>query len=357
MVSLHDQYSGSDSQWPYRNHKLGAAGEPIHVPGVINPPPASNIAFGKPTDPKNYSAQDCCTIEPQHPSYSYDTLVNTAESGYHRSKKKLGAVPDGVAVIPESLLDRGFGIGTRSGESVGAIVQRTLCDTPLDARLKAAYQTQRNYNWKSPGINPITHTFGVPGGLKIDHVTGIMNYDHSSRVVETAVDRAVHNRILPDPDPLDPKPSIIAHTKRADQLTITRDPSELPPAGLATRSDDFTIGDTFGTMGLMTSVDADYDPRPKTFNIADHITHGIKTPPNPFPNPLFGPGRYAQLGLTDEDFLKLRDRQHVIPIMVLALALSETEARDIFDAVAGRLGRDLISVAEFHDEFKRLTFK
>jgi hypothetical protein len=69
-----------------------------------------------------------------------------------------------------------------------------------------------------------------------------------------------------------------------------------------------------------------------------------------------GPGKYSSLGLTDEDFLKLRPRAQVIPVMVTALALPEQEAGKIFDAVARNEGRNEISVAEFHNEFKRISY-
>jgi hypothetical protein len=184
-----------------------------------------------------------------------------------------------------------------------------------------------------------------------------MRWNDDTEVVDTAVDRATHTVILPDPNPLNPRPSIAAHTMRADQLRDTRDPSERAPAGFVPRAADFNIGDTFAGIGLMDSKDADFTARPRQFNQADDIRHGIPTPPNPFPNPLYGPGRYIHLGLTDEEFMKLRDKAHIVPVMVTALAITENEAYAIFDAVAHREGRDLVSVAEFHEEFKRITYK
>jgi hypothetical protein len=335
---------------------LGEAGKSLHVPGVIHPPVASNLAFGDKTAPKNYSAGDCFHCDPDHESAGYAKMVETSESGYHRSKQKLGQVPDGVAVIPQSLLNRGFGVSTHFGETAGEVVQGTLCDVPRNPTLAIGYQTRRNYDWHSARINPISHTFGDPGDLNIDHLTTVMNWDKSTNIVDTAVDRAVHDVILPDPSPLDPQPSIVAHTMRADQLRDVRDPSERPPAGLVPRAGEFHIGDTFMGIGLMDAADVDYTTKPREYNQADEITHGIRTTPNPFPNPLRGPGRYANLGLTDEEFIRLRDKLHIIPVMVTALALSEEEAGDIFDAVASRERRTLISVAEFHDEFKRRTY-
>jgi hypothetical protein len=357
LYSLYDDYTGPECQVPYRNHKLGNAGEPIHTVGVITQPFLSNLAFGKPTDPKNGSTGHCLQFEPEQASPGYEAMVQTSESRYHRSKAKLGQVPDGVAVIPESLLQAGFGISTRFGETSGEIVQGTLCDTPLNPRVATAYQTRRNYDWQSARINPITHTFGDRGDLNIDHLTAVMNWDNSTSIVGTAVDRANHNAILPDPSPLDPAPSLIAHTMRADQLRDTRDPSERPPAGAVPRSGEFHIGDALTGMGLMTSVDTDYQAKPREYSAADDIAHGIRTAPNPFPNPVRGPGRYANLGLTDEEFLKLRDKAHIVPVMVTALALDPEEAGRIFDAVAEQQGRKLISVAEFHEEFKHISYQ
>jgi hypothetical protein len=357
LYSLYDDYTGPESQVPYRNHKLGEAGEPLHTPGVITQPFPSNIAFGKPTEPKNGSTAHCLEFEPPHASSGHESMVQTSESRYHRSKAKLGRVPDGVAVIPESLLANGFGISTRFSETAGEIVQGTLCDTPLNPKVATAYQTRRNYDWQSARINPISHTFGDRGDLNIDHLTTVMNWDNSTSIVDTAVDRANHDAILQDPSPLDPGPSTIAHTMRADQLRDTRDPSERPPAGAVPRSGEFHIGDTFTGMGLVTTIDSDYQAKPREYTAADEIAHGIRTPPNPFPNPLRGPGRYANLGLTDEEFMKLRDKAHIVPVVVTALALEQEEAEKIFDVVAKEQRRSLISVAEFHEEFKRISYQ
>jgi hypothetical protein len=163
--------------------------------------------------------------------------------------------------------------------------------------------------------------------------------------------------VLPEPDPLDPRPLAAAHAMRADQLRDTRDVAERAPAGAAPRGGEFGVGDTFAGMGLMDALDADFRQRPRQFSRADDARHGVPTPPNPFPNPLYGPGRYSQLGLTDEEFARLRDRAHVVPVMVTALALSEADAGAIFDAVAAREGRQLISVAEFHEQFKRVAYR
>jgi hypothetical protein len=357
MISFHDEYSGPDVQVPYRNHKLGDAGAPLHQPGIIPPPVPSNIAFGKATEPKNGSVFDLTHPEPEHATQGSEKVLDVSESQYHRSKHKLGAVPDGVAVIPPALMSRGFGINTRLGEGVGAVVQGTLMDIPLNPTLGIGYQTSRDYDWHSARVNPVTHTFGIKGTSRIDHVTAIMNYDKSTSIVDTAVDRATFNCILPDPSPLNPAPSITAHTMRHDRLRDIRDPSERPPAGIATLAREFTIGDTFAGEGLITSKDADYQPTPRNYNPADEIRHGIRTTPNPFPNPLCGPGKYSKLGLSDEDFMKLRDKAHIVPIMVIALALSKEEAGEIFDTLAARYNRNVISVSEFHEEFKRLSYQ
>jgi hypothetical protein len=296
-------------------------------------------------------------IEPDHASAAYDTMVNCSEAQFQRTKRKLGQVPDGVAIVPERTLESGFGISTKFSETLGAVVQGTLCDTPLNPRVATSYQTNRDYDWRLARVNPQTHRFGRRGEARRDHITSLMQWDGTSHVVETAVDRANHDAVQPDPNPLNPRPSIVAHTMRADQLRDTRDVSERAPAGFVPRSGEFNIGDTFGGMGLMDSLDADFRPRPRQFNRCDDIRHGVPTPPNPFPNPLYGPGKYAQLGLTNEEFAKLRDRATVVPVMVTALALGEEEAGRIFDVVAAREGRQLISVAEFHDEFKRMAYR
>lgn len=245
----------------------------------------------------------------------------------------------------------GFGISTRFGESAGAVVQDTLQDEPLDPTRKAGYQTNRNYTWDR--VNPVTHSFGIVGvNGNVDHLTEVMSYDNSTKIVGTAVDRYENGAILPDPNPLTMKQDLQAHTMRADQLRVKRDPASRPPAGISTNPGDFSIGDTFAGMGCMDSFDNDYSAKAHEYNPAIEITHGIPTKPNPFPNPLAGAGRYINLGLRDEDFLKLRDKQHVVPVMVAALALTEEEADAIFDAVAQREHRNMISVSEFHEEFR-----
>jgi hypothetical protein len=357
MRSLHDEFAGPDCQVAYRSHKLGEPGAPLHQTGIINPPVAANIGFGIPTTPKNYSAADCVRIEPDHASAGYDALVNASESQYHRTKHKLGQVPDGAAVVPDRVLERGFGVSTRFGETLGAIVQGTHTDLPANPKVAMQYQTNRDYDWQSARLNPTTHRFGDRNEPRMDHVTGIMRWDDGSAIVETAVDRANHSAVLPDPNPLNPGPSIAAHKMRGDQLRDVRDPSERAPAGFVPGGGEFHIGDTFLGIGLMDSLDADYRARPRQFNQADEIAHGIPTPPNPFPNPLYGPGKYSHLGLNDEEFIKLRDRAHIIPVMATALALGQKEAEEIYERVAGREGRNLISVAEFHDEFKRMSYR
>ena len=348
-----DEFQGSDTQWRYRSHQLGEPGGRLHVPGIINPDPPENIRFGIHTPEGAYTFKDCVKLEAEHPTAALNRLEEAREAGYHRSKQKLGQVPDGVAEISPEMMRRGFGIQTRYGESVAAVVQGTHSDIPRDPKLQTGYQTRRNYNWTT--MNPVTHTFGIVGTANIDHLNEIMVYDGETKIVETAVDRADHNAILQDPNPLNPKPDIIAHTMRADQLKDTRDPSERPPAGVSTRPGQFTIGDTFAGMGIMDSFDNDWQSKPRDYNPELDVVHGIPTRPNPFPNPLRGPGKYINLGLSDEDFLKLRDKQHIVPVMVTALALSEQEASDIFDAVARREHRNLISVSEFHQEFKKLS--
>jgi hypothetical protein len=299
---------------------------------------------------------DLTHAEPDHASLGSEKMLDVSESGYHRSKHKLGAVPDGVAEIPPAVMERGFGMKTSSGEGVCAVVQGTLTDTLRDPTKAVDYQTCRDYDWRSARCNPVTHRFGIKGTGNLDHVTAIMNYDRTTPIVETAVDRATFDCILPDPSPLDPGPSLKSHTMRHDQLRDVRDPSERAPAGMVTRASEFTIGDTFAGEGLIDTRDPDYRPTPRNYNRADDIRHGIRTTPNPFPNPLCGPGKYSKLGLSDEDFMKLRDKAHIVPIMVIALALTEEEAGEIFDTLAARFNRSVISVSEFHEEFKDLAY-
>jgi hypothetical protein len=218
--------------------------------------------------------------------------------------------------------------------------------------MRAAYQTNRNYNWASSGINPLTHTFGIRGSGNIDQVAGAMQTDTTTHLVTTAVDRADHGSIIPDPDPLDPRPRLMERTMVSSQLRPKPDPAQLPPAGVVSKASEFNIGDTFAGMGTMTSFDRDYLTVPREYHREELLTHGISTKPNAFPNPLHGPGRYVALGLSDEDFAMLRDKEHIVPVMVSALDLSDEEAGAIFDRCAERLGRDKISVSEFHEAFK-----
>jgi hypothetical protein len=71
-----------------------------------------------------------------------------------------------------------------------------------------------------------------------------------------------------------------------------------------------------------------------------------------FKGPPAGRGKYAHLGFENEEFLRLRDRTHIVPVMVEALEFGETEVEALFDRVADRFGRDTISAAEFYDEFR-----
>ncbi|OHT05734.1 hypothetical protein TRFO_26475 [Tritrichomonas foetus] len=350
-----DEYRGPDSQTLYRHRWLGEPGQRLHTPGIYNPDPPPNVAFGMRTPGQNSSTWECVHTEPVNTTQPYLKYMDKQEARYLRSKHKLGAVPDGVAEIPDELLKTGFGINTKFGESVGDIVQKTHQSIPLNKTLQTGYQTTRNYDWTNTGINPNIYTFGIQGESQIDHVTEIMNYDDSTKIVPTAVDRADHNAIVPDPDPVDPRPRTIMRTMVSTQIKDSRDPSERPPAGLSTRASEFTIGDTFAGMGAMDSHDPDYRPMPRDYRPEDDMVHGVPTKPNPFPNPLRGPGKYINLGLSDEDFLLLRDRAHIIPVMVQALCLSEEEANNMFDNVAQRCGRQKISVSEFYDYYRTLT--
>lgn len=354
-LTCDDEYHGPDTQTLYRHRWLGDPGQRLHTPGIYNPDPPANISFGIRTPGQNSTTCECVHTEPVNTTQSYLKYMDKQEEGYLRSKHKLGHVPDGVAQIPDELMKKGFGISTKFGESAGDIIQKTNQGLPSDITLQTGYQTNRHYNWNRTGINPITYTFGIKGESEIDHVTAVMNYDSSTKIVPTAVDRADHNEIVPDPDPIDPRPRTIMRTMVSSQLKDMRDPSERPPAGVSTRASEFTIGDTFAGMGTMDSYDPDYHPMPRDYHPEDDMVHGVPTKPNPFPNPLRGPGKYINLGLSDEDFLLLRDRAHVVPVMVQALCLSQEEADKMFDTVSSRLNRDKISISEFYDYYRTLS--
>jgi len=137
----------------------------------------------------------------------------------------------------------------------------------------------------------LTHTFGVVGSSQPDHIHEMLHEIHSKPIVPVAVDRADHNAILQDPSPLDPTPGLFAHTQRADQIRKKIDPADLPPAGLVTKTSEFTIGDTIAEMGCMDAHDVDYQEELKQAKltyaaIPDDIVFGVPTKPNPFPNPL-----------------------------------------------------------------------
>jgi hypothetical protein len=145
---------------------------------------------------------------------------------------------------------------------------------------------------------------------------------------------------------------MLARTMLAAQLIPKRDPAAMAPAGVASRATEFTVGDTIAGMGSMDAFDRDHQRRPRKVSMAERITHGLPTKPNPFKSPIAGPGKYAHLGMSDEDFVRLRDRGHIVSVMVRVLAIGEEEAESVFDRVAERVGRDTISAAEFYDEFR-----
>jgi hypothetical protein len=249
-------------------------------------------------------------------------------------------------------MHRGFGVSTQIGEPVSSIVQQTRQSLPSDVTLHPGFQTNRNYDWRRAGINPLTQYFGIKSTGNIDHLNAMFEPDHTTHIVSTAVDRADHSSIVPEPDPLDPKPQILARTMLASELNPKKDPAALPPAGVCSQTGEFTIGDAIAGMGTMGIIDRDYRRIQRKGGMIESMTHGIPTKTNPFQNPITGPARYAELGLSDEDFLLLRDRAHVVPIMVKALGLEEDKAGTVFDRVARRLGRETISLSEFYDDFR-----
>jgi hypothetical protein len=271
---------------------------------------------------------------------------------YHRNKHRVGHIPESSTQIPAALLGRGFGISTKMNEPVGAIVQQTQQNLPNDVTLHCGYQTNRSYDWRRAGINPLTHRFGIKSTGNADHLNAVFEPEHTTYIVATAVDRAGGGATVPDPDPHDPKPRILARTMLASQINPKKDPAERPPAGVTLHADEFTIGDTIASMGGMDAFDRDHLKRPKKVCMAERIVHGMPTKPNPFKNPLAGPGKFADLGLSDEEFLRLRDKDHVVPVMAKALDLGEEEAGVIFDRVAARVGRESLSVSEFYGEVR-----
>jgi hypothetical protein len=346
------EFRGPDAQVLYRSHRLGDPGLRLHPPGVFIPDPPANLSFGIHTPEHSATATECLHFDPPFTSAGYEQLRATQESTYHRHKQRLGQVPAPTSDIPPDLLRRGFGMSTRFGESVGAIVQQTHQSVPDDVTLRPGYQTNRNYDWHRSGINPLIHTFGRKGSGNIDRVAEVFAPNDETHIVATAVDRVGHGALVRDPDPIDPKPRLLARTMVASQLVPRTDPAALPPAGLGGQVSEFTVGDTITGMGTMEAFDRDYEATPKGYNPADELRHGLPTKPNPFPTPLRGPGKYAHLRLADEEFLLLRDKDHIVPVMVQALGLTEEEATRIFDRVAEDMQRPNISVAEFYHAFR-----
>ena len=349
---IDDSYRGTNQQQLYRSHHLGAPGERMHTPGVTPFEAPEGMSFGVQSQAKNYSVADCVGTHAGRPTAAQDHLDEVMEAGYHRSKQKLGAVPDGVAQIPDELKQRGFGVSTRFGESAAAVIQGSHTDTLRGRSNEPGYQTNRNYRWQGTGIDPVNYTFGIKGSGNVDHLTGLLHQPEGSTIVPTAVERHTLDVTVQDPDPVDPMPNTRLRTMTGAQVRRLRDPADLPPAGLPAPPRDFNIGDTIKGMGAMDSFDVDSEVKERNGIHVPDIVFGVPTRPNPFPNPLRGPGRYYQLGLSDEDFLLLRDKAHIVPVMVKALCLSEEEASTMFDACSAKYGRDKISVSEFYDEFK-----
>ncbi|KAH0795250.1 hypothetical protein GPJ56_000699 [Histomonas meleagridis] len=349
-----EKYQGPERQKLFRSHHLGEPGERIHTPGIMPTTFPDNVAFGIHSGAKNGSTYECVHEVPSNCSKVYQEFLDKQEEQYQRAKCPLGHGPKPISKIPDDLKKRGFGVSTRFGEKAGTVIQDSKTDIPNDKTLGVGYQTRRNYQWGK--INPVTHTFGVTGPQRnVDHLTEIMNYDNSPRIVPLAVDRAQNNAIQPDFDPGNPYTNMKEYKMNSTRYRTRRDPCELPPAGISTVSSEFTVGDTLAGMGAMDSFGENYDTKVRDYNPADHITHGVSTKPNPFPNPLSGNGRYENLGLTNEDFMKLRDKAHVVPVMVAALGLRTDEANEIFDNVANQLGRKLISVLEFHEAYRKMN--
>jgi hypothetical protein len=129
MTSPHDECSGPECQIASVRTHLGRRVHPCTLPGlsVYQCHPISRLAFR------------------QSRSAVYDAMVNSSEGHYHLSKWKLGHVPDRMAIVPDHLLESGFGISRKCGETVGAVVQGSLCDVPLNPHVATSYQTNRGY--------------------------------------------------------------------------------------------------------------------------------------------------------------------------------------------------------------------
>jgi len=343
-------YKGGDVQLAYRSHKLGNPGERMHVPGIVGPQVDNNLVFGIKTGSKNCSTAECIKAEPEHVSQSYKHFIEESESTYESYKKPVGKTPQGQTEIPEKLMKNGFGVSTRFSESAGTVIQNTKQDILQDPRVQTSYQAKRNYDWKT--INPNSHTFGIKSEGNIDHVNEVFRSENEQHITAIAVDRAKNSAIVPDPDPVNPRPRTTMRTMGGKQVRNTRDPAELPPAGLPTTSIEFCVGDTITGLGLMDSFSVDRSTENKQWTMADDMVHGIKTKPNPFPNPLRGNGKYSSLGLSEEDFLLLRSKGQILPIMTRALGISDEKAIEIFDTVSQRVNRQKISVSEFHQQYK-----
>ena len=342
------KYSGSETQNLYRNHKLGAPGEKTKTPGVydtIN----SNAVFGIKTKEKNGSTGESMKSDLEHSSKSYQHYLEEQESTYQRSKQPVGHSIKTNFKVPTEIEKVGFGKLTKFSESSGTVIQNSDQDVLTNPRAQTAYQTKRNYNWKD--INPNSFSFGVKSEGNIDHVHEVLKFDESSSIVPLAVDRAKNFAIVPDPDPVDPRPRTTMRKMGGKQVKNFQDPSELPPAGLPTTSLDFSVGDTICGLGLMDSKAMD-DKNNKEWNPKFEQVHGIPTKPNPFPNPLKGNGRYSSLGLSEEDFMELRPKNQILTIMKNALQLNDEQIIQIFNIISNREKRNKISVSEFYDYYK-----
>ena len=52
-LNCDDEYHGPDTQTLFRHRWLGDPGQRLHTPGIYNPDPPSNIAFGIDLGPSN----------------------------------------------------------------------------------------------------------------------------------------------------------------------------------------------------------------------------------------------------------------------------------------------------------------
>jgi len=336
-LNAESDFNGPEVQRLYRNRLLGPPGEKLRPPGIIDEPLPQNMVFGIETKAKNGTSVDCIKSEPTYQSPAYQRFLTIQDPSLRKTKEASSSVC--------------FGKPSEFSETMGDVVHQTHQDIPKNSKYEPGRQVSRSYVWSTSRINPVTHTFGIKSEGNVDHLSQTINsFGNNDGIVPLAVDRLKHNATVPDPDPLKPKERIILKTKKGIEVKSLRDPIDLPPAGKTSLIPPMSVGDTFQSMGLMDSIGPECS-KPKEWNPAYDKVHGIKTRIDRFPDPFKGPGRYASIGLSENDFIELREKSKLVPVMVRAFGISEDEATSVFNSAAAKLKRDRISVAEYHQEY------